>query len=126
MPVAHSSVASLLRRWWAFLAARARPGSVLGAIGGVSRSVKRGGLPEERGEFARDGDRDHAGALFAFGVQVLPALVEPPLGAPGDFDHARVLAVLAAGELLADARRPAVVMGGFDQQRAGVPRARPW
>jgi hypothetical protein len=64
---------------WAFLGARARPGSVPGAIVVVS-SVKGGGLPEESGEFARDGDRDDAGGLAAWFAEVLSALVEAALG----------------------------------------------
>lgn len=102
--------------------ARARPGSVAGAVVGVC-SVKGGGLPEERGELARAGDRDDAGGLAPLVVQVLPALVQSPLGAPGDLDDARVLAVLAARERLADARRVAVVLRGLDEQPAGVRRA---
>jgi len=51
---------------------------------------------------------------------VLPALVQASLCAPSDLDHARVLALLAAGERLADARLVAVVVGGLDQQPAGV------
>ena len=42
--------------------ARARPGSVPDAVVGVG-SVKGGGLPEERAQFARDGDRDDDGGL---------------------------------------------------------------
>src|SRR5579863_2787764 len=61
VPAAHSRPASLARRVWAFLGARARPDSVPGAI--VVVSVKGGGLPEERGEFACDRDRDDAGGL---------------------------------------------------------------
>jgi hypothetical protein len=53
-------------------------------------------------------------------VQVLPALVEAPLGAPGDRDDARVLAVLAMREGLADARGVAVVVGGLEEQAARV------
>jgi hypothetical protein len=58
-------------------------------------SVKRGGFPEECGELACAGDRDDAGGLAALVVQVLPAGVQAPLGAPGDLDDAGVVAVLA-------------------------------
>jgi len=75
--------------------ARARPGSVPGAV--VVLSVKGGGLPEKRGELARAGDRDDAGGLAPLVVQVRPALVQALLGAPGDLNRAWVLAVLAAG-----------------------------
>ena len=88
-------------------------------------SVKGGGLPEERGELAGDRDRDDAGGLAPLVVQVLPALVQAALGAPGDLDDARVLAGLAAGERLADPGRVAVVVGGLDEQPAGV-AGRPW
>src|SRR6266511_2783619 len=98
--------------------ARVRPGSAAGAI--VVVSVKRGGLPEECGELARAGDRDHSGRLAPLLVEVLPALVQTPLRAPGDLEHARVLAMLAASERRADARRVAVVVGCFDKQSAGV------
>src|SRR5947209_16349522 len=64
VPVAHSRTASLARRCWAFLGARARPGNVPGAIVGVLRSGIEGGcLPEECCELARDGDRDDAGGF---------------------------------------------------------------
>src|SRR5438034_14338 len=79
-----------------------------------------GGLPEEAGEFAGAGDRDDAGRFASVLAQVLPAAVEALLCAPGDRDHARVLAVLAAGERLADPRPAAVVVGGFDEQPARV------
>ena len=108
----------------AFLGARARPGNVPGAVVMIG-SVKRGCLPEETGELARDGDRDDAGGLAPLVVQVLPALVQPALGAPGDRDDARVLAVLAARERLPDRGRLAVMLGGLDEQPAGA-RTRPW
>ena len=66
------------------------------------------------------GDRDDAGGLAPLRAQVLPALVEAALGAPGDLDDARVLPGLAARERLADAWLVAVVVGGLDQQPAGV------
>ena len=88
----------------------------------VVLSVKCGGLPEERGQLARAGDRDHAGRLASLVVEVLPAVVQTPLRPPGDLEHAWVLAMLAPGERLTDARRVAVVMGRLDQQPAGVAR----
>jgi hypothetical protein len=83
--------------------ARARPGNVPGAVVGVV-SVKGGGLPAERGELARAGDRDDAGGLAPLVVRVRPALVQAMLGAPRDVDRAWVLALLVAGERFADAR----------------------
>src|SRR6266498_1971779 len=50
----------------------------------------------------------------------LPASVEALLAAPGAFDVGRVLAALAAGELVADRRPPAGVPGRLDQQPADV------
>lgn len=83
-------------------------------------SVDQGGLPAERGQLARDGDRHDVGVLAAAGVQVLPAGVQAPLGAPGAGDHAWVLVVLAALELEADGGAVAVVLGGLDEQPAGM------
>ena len=100
---------------WAFLGARARPGKIPGAlmVGGVS--VKGGGLPEERGELARDRDRDDVGGFASLVVEVRPALMQAVLRAPGDRDHAGVLAALAARESVADRRCAAVLLGGLDQ-----------
>jgi hypothetical protein len=47
--------------------------------------------------------------------EVLPALVEPLLGAPGDGDHPRVLLLLATCEHGPDGRSVVVVVGGLDQ-----------
>lgn len=70
---------------------------------------------------ARESDRDHAGGLAAVVVvQMLPACVQSALGAPGDRDYARVLAVPAARERLADVRLMAVVVSGLDEQPAGM------
>src|SRR5207245_2879826 len=53
---------------------------------------------------------------FTAGGHPLPALVEPLLAEPGALDHDRVLAALAAGELVAGCRSAACVPGRFDQQ----------
>jgi hypothetical protein len=84
------------------------------------RSVERGGLPAEGGELAGAGDRDHAGGLAPAG-EVVVALVQALLGAPGDRDHARVLAVLAAPEGDADRGAVTVVPGGLHEQSAPCP-----
>src|SRR5579862_5210281 len=118
VPVAHSRHREPGATCVGLPVARARPGSVPGAV--VVVSVKGGGLPEECGEFAGDGDRDDAGGLAPLAVEVLPALVQALLGAPGDRDDPWVLAGLAAGERLADAGRVAVVVGGLDQEPARV------
>src|SRR6202012_5957618 len=65
-------------------------------------------------------DRDHSGWLAALPEQCLPALAQSALRAPADLDHARVLAGLAAGEVLPDGGLVAVVGGGFKRQPAGV------
>ena len=52
-------------------------------------------------------------------AEVLPALVQASLGAPGDLDDARVLAVLAAGERLAD-RGAGSGSGGRPRPAAGA------
>src|SRR6266516_1702943 len=75
--------------------------------------------PDEVGELAGAGDDDFL-LRFAAAGHPLPALVEALLAAPGALDHGRVLAALAAGELVADGRPPAGVPGRFDQQPAGV------
>src|SRR5439155_26606706 len=73
--------------------------------------------PDEAGELAGAGDDDLLVRLAAAG-HPLPALVEALLAAPGALDHDRVLAALAAGELVADLRPAARVPGGLDQQPA--------
>ena len=88
----------------------------------VVRSVKGCGLPEEGGELAGAGDGDDAGGLPSLLAQVLPALVEPLLGTPGDGDYARVGALLSALEHGPDRPSAAVVVGGLDQQSACVGR----
>ena len=112
-------VASLARRLWAFLVLVRAP-AARRARSWWCFSGKCGGLPEEAGELARAGDRDDAGRFASLPLEVLPALVQAPLAAPGDLEHARVLVLLAAGERLADARRVAVVVGRLDQEPAGV------
>src|SRR5689334_4637094 len=87
-----------------------------------SVSVQGGGLPAERGELACASDRDDTGGLAALPGQSVPALVQATLGAPGDLDHPRVLAVLAAREGVADGGLVAVVMSSLDQQSAAVRR----
>jgi hypothetical protein len=83
MPLPAQLPISRASRWrWTFLVVRARLGSVAGAVVGVV-SVTPRGLPEEPGEYAGAGDRDDAGGLAPLLVEVPPALVEAPLGAPG-------------------------------------------
>ena len=89
----------------------------------VGCSGRGGGLPAERGELAGAGDRDDAGGLAPLIGEHFPALMQPALGAPGDLDHARVLAVLAPGEAVTDRGAVAVVVGGLDEQPTGVHRA---
>ena len=67
-------------------------------------SVQGRGLPAERRELARAGDRDGSGRLAACLAEVRPALMQAPLRAPRDSDDAWVLAVVAGAELRADAR----------------------
>jgi len=83
-------------------------------------SGTRGGLPQERGQLTRAGDGGNAGGLAPLAIQVLPALVQAPLRTPGDLDHARVLALLTASECDPDVRLGAVMVGGLDQQPAGM------
>src|SRR5881396_363787 len=63
-----------------------------------------GDRPNEARELAGAGDDDLL-VWLAARRHPLPALEEPLLAAPGAFDDERVLAALAAGELVADLRR---------------------
>jgi len=62
--------------------------------------------PDEAGELAGGRDDDLLVRLAAAG-HPLPAAVQALLGAPRVLEHERVLAALAGGERLADARAPA-------------------
>lgn len=53
-------------------------------------------------------------------LELSPAGVKPSLGAPCDVDDVRWLAFLAALDLLAVAGVSLVVVGGLDQEAAGV------
>src|SRR5438094_4134557 len=75
--------------------------------------------PDEAGELAGAGDDDLL-VWFAAAGHSLPALVEALLATPGAFDHERVLAALAAGELVADLRVSPCVPGRLDQQPPDV------
>jgi hypothetical protein len=79
-----------------------------------------GDLPAVGGEFAGDRDRDDP-AWFVAGVfELAPAGVEPALRAPGDVDDLGCVSALAALECFPDRGSAAVVLGGLDQQPAGV------
>lgn len=52
-----------------------------------------------------------------------PAGVQAPLRFPGDLTDARILALLAAGELETDGGGVPVVVRGLDQEPAGMSRA---
>jgi hypothetical protein len=105
--------------------ARTRPGNVAGAVVGVV-SVKGGGLPAERGELARAGDRDDAGGLAPLVVRVRRALVQAMLGAPCVARVRRRLRRVGSAPLrrgppgrAAGSRfRPAAEPSGPDRQRA--------
>jgi hypothetical protein len=95
--------------------------SAPGAGGWLSAcSVDQGGLPAEAGEFAGERDNAHPDRLAPLEHEVAPAAVKALLGTPGDIDRPRVLAALAAAELVADPGRVAVVVGGLDQQAPGM------
>ena len=85
------------------MVSRARPGSPGRARYVCGGQVEGGGLPAERGQLARERDRDHAGGLVALTAQHRPALMQTALRAPGDLDHPGVLAVLAARQAVTDA-----------------------
>ena len=82
--------------------------------------------PAEPGEVPGDGDRDDRAALAAFEIKPTPEVVQTLLGLPGDRDHQRIVAVLAALERGAEPRRATVVPGRFNQQPAGVAWIRSW
>jgi hypothetical protein len=81
------------------------PSRVPGSIWPGARPSRRlwcallghGGGPEEAGEFAGDGDRGEVAGLAA-GAEAGVLAVEPVLGAPGDLEHVRRLALLAIDE----------------------------
>src|SRR5690348_16732374 len=79
-----------------------------------------GDFPAVAGKLAGDRDRDDRVGLFAGVFELAPARVEASLRFPGDVDDLRRLAALATLELDADAGLAAVVVGGLDQQPAGV------
>src|SRR5215216_1053208 len=99
-----------------------RAPAAAGALDVVLGSVQGRGLPTERGELARAGDGDRAGWLAALRAQVRPAGVQTTLRAPGDLDDAGILAGVAGGELVADARPATIVVSGLDQQPPRVRR----
>jgi hypothetical protein len=78
-----------------------------------------GNCPDEAGELAGAGDDDLLVGLAAR-RHSLPALAEALLAAPGALDDERVLAALAAGELVADFGPSACVPGCFDEQATDV------
>src|SRR5690606_7477950 len=81
----------------------ARPGCRCGS--GV------GDLPAEVRQFAGDGDRGDGRALAALLVQLAPALVQAPLGAPGAVDGRGGGGVLAAAQAAVQPWRLAIVPG---------------
>src|SRR5579875_3357494 len=105
---------------------RQRPGAIVWVVGVLRSGIEGGGLPEERGELACDRDRDDTGGLASLVVQVGPALVQASLRAPGDLDHARVLAGLAAGERLADRRLLCGSAGRLRRAAGGRAGTRRW
>ena len=82
-----------------------------------------GDLPAVAGELAGDRDRDDPAGFVAGVFELAPAGVEASLRAPGDVDDLGWLSALAALERLPDNGAAAVVLGGLDQQPAGVGRA---
>ncbi len=118
--VAHSGDADCSSRRAEARGSRARPGSTGRARVCRRRSAEGGGLHAERGELTRAGDRDDAGGLAALLAQ--DASVMQSALARQEISMTRVLAVWRR----ASRRRGgpvAVVMGGFDEQAAGVDRA---
>ncbi len=88
-------------------------------------SVQGRGLPAERGELARAGDRDRPGALAARAREMRPALVKAALAAPRDLHDTGILACLASGDALTDRGPVAVVVSGLDEQPCGRAVGRP-
>jgi len=85
-PLPTAVVAGFARRCWVLMVARALPGSLPRAIACMRSDIEAGSLPEERGEFAGDGDRHQTGGPDALEVEVLAEFVEAPMRSPGDVD----------------------------------------
>jgi hypothetical protein len=81
---------------------------------------ERGCLPDKGGQLARAGHGRHVGGPAALGGELVPLAVQASLGAPGDRADARVLAELAAAQLLGDPRPAPAVLGRLDQEAARV------
>lgn len=94
------------------------PGAGEGAWGSGLRNLTEQ-APDEAGEFPSQSDHD-----FGFDDSALQkkpgALVESDLGLPGELTVRGGLALLAQGELGGDLGRAQGVLGGLDQDPAGV------
>ncbi len=88
----------------------------------VGRSgIEGGGLPEERGELAGDRDRDHAGGLASLVSEVLPAACRRRCARQAISMILGSCPCLAASRARRRCGAGSVVVGGLDQQPAGVP-----
>src|SRR6266568_7931517 len=116
---AHSSNAGALARGRQAGSAASSAERCCGCVGSRVR-VGVGDRPAEAGEVAGDGDRDEGFAFAALAVEAAPEVVEALLGLPGDREHLRGLALLAALERGALAGWAAVVPGCLDEQSACV------
>ncbi len=85
-----------------------------------SRVWMGGDLPAEAAEFAGDRDGNDAVGLVACVFELSPAGVQAALRAPCDVDDLWWLVTLSAFKLETDPGLAAVVVGGLDQQPAGV------
>src|SRR5262249_6261648 len=119
---AHSRLAGPRSDDLVFSVLRGAPATPRATIWCRPGSVQHRSLPEEAGELPRAGDRHLAARLLATLAQVNPAGVEARLGAPGDLADPRILALLAAAQLNPDPWTGPVVVGGLDQEAAGMAR----
>src|SRR6266540_6925900 len=102
---AHSSTAGALARGGRAGSAASSAEQWHGCGRSSLRSGGGGDRPAEAGEVAGDGDRDDRFAFAALAVEAAPEVVEALLGLPGDREHLRGLAFVAALERRASARR---------------------
>ncbi len=78
-----------------------------------------GDVPDEGGEFARDGD-DCDGGKLAVGGEAAEAAAQPELRIPGAIHNGLGQSLMADLDDAADLGRKTIRPGGFDQSLAGV------
>ena len=77
-------------------------------------------LPAEGGQFPTDGNSHHCASLSTLAEETLPTFVVSALSAPGDVNHARVLAFLPLRDVVRRAWYMAILPGGLDEEPSSV------